>query len=91
MYASYKGHFKIVKILIEKYADVNIQNEVFFYYYYYYYYYYLFIIFFLLLLYSNVKSGYTALIIASEQGQFENVKLLIENNADLNVQNKVFF
>jgi ankyrin repeat protein len=29
--------------------------------------------------------------LASEAGHFDIVKLLIENNADVNLQNKVFF
>jgi ankyrin repeat protein len=36
------------------------------------------------------KYGSTALMYASIYCHFENVKLLIENNADLNIQNGVF-
>jgi ankyrin repeat protein len=38
-----------------------------------------------------IKYGNTALIYASENGFFEIANLLIENNADVNTQNKVFF
>jgi ankyrin repeat protein len=44
--------------------------------------------YFLLCLQQN---GYTALIIAAENGDFQIVKLLMENNADINFHNKVFF
>jgi ankyrin repeat protein len=37
------------------------------------------------------KYDTTALMIASEKKNFEIVKLLIENNADVNIQDKVFF
>jgi hypothetical protein len=37
------------------------------------------------------KNGTTALMIASYKDYFEIVKILIENNADKNIQNKVFF
>jgi ankyrin repeat protein len=36
------------------------------------------------------KNGNTVLISASYNGHFEIVKLLINNNADLNIQDKVF-
>jgi hypothetical protein len=46
------------------------------------------LLFFLFIIF---KYGDTALINASEQGHCEIVKLLIENNADVNIQNNVFF
>jgi ankyrin repeat protein len=41
--------------------------------------------------YFYVKNGRTALMLASQQGDFKIVNLLIENNADLNIQDDVFF
>jgi ankyrin repeat protein len=38
----------------------------------------------------NYKNGTTALIYASEIGHFEIVKLLIENYAEVNIQDEVF-
>jgi hypothetical protein len=37
------------------------------------------------------KNGNTSLIIAAEKGHFEIVKSLIENNADINIQDNVFY
>jgi ankyrin repeat protein len=51
----------------------------------------LFLLFFLFSSLFIIKYGYTALMFASKKGYFEIVKLLIENNADVNFQNKVFF
>jgi hypothetical protein len=48
-------------------------------------------IFLYLFFYYYLKFGDTALIYASHYGYFEIVKFLIENNAEVNIQNKVFF
>jgi ankyrin repeat protein len=44
----------------------------------------------ILFLFHFYKDGNTALIYASCEGHFEIVKLLIANNADMNIQHKVF-
>jgi ankyrin repeat protein len=50
---------------------------------------YFYIVFIFIFIFQN---GYTALMIAAEKNHFEIVKLLIENNADINIHNaQVFF
>jgi hypothetical protein len=46
---------------------------------------------FIFIYYYFFKYGFTALTSASYYGHFEILKLLIENNADVNIQDEVFF
>ena len=89
------GNYEIVKLLLEKGANIHAQNKVVIFFFFFFFFFCL--LFFLFLLFASnflfpfLKDGWTPLHIALRYGKDEIARLLLENGANIHSTTKVLF